>query len=79
MTEKQNYLFLSVTFLLVLNMIKQVEQNKFTHRENVSIHATFRLNTLRVFSICIKGVLHLLPKISMFSALSENNQQIFEK
>ena len=26
-----------------------------------------------------KGVLHLLPKISMFCALSQNNQQLFEK
>ena len=26
-----------------------------------------------------KGVLHLLPKFSMFCALSENNQQLFEK
>ena len=26
-----------------------------------------------------KGVLHLLPKISMFCALSQNNQQVFEK
>ena len=25
------------------------------------------------------GVLHLLPKISMFCALSQNNQQLFEK
>ena len=29
---------------------------------------------------CIfKGILHLLPKISMFCALTENNQQLFEK
>ena len=27
----------------------------------------------------VKGVLHLLAKISMFCALSENNQQLFEK
>ena len=27
----------------------------------------------------LKGVLHLLPKISMFCALSQNNQQLFEK
>ena len=27
----------------------------------------------------IKGVLHLLPKISMFCALSQNYQQLFEK
>ena len=26
-----------------------------------------------------KGVLHLLPKISMFCAPSQNNQQLFEK
>ena len=26
-----------------------------------------------------KGVLHLLPKISMFCALSQNNQQLFYK
>ena len=26
-----------------------------------------------------KGVLHLLPKISMYCALSQNNQQLFEK
>ena len=26
-----------------------------------------------------KGVLHLLPKISMFCALSQNNQELFEK
>ena len=26
-----------------------------------------------------KGVLHLLPKISMFCALSQNNQKLFEK
>ena len=26
-----------------------------------------------------KGVLHLLPKISMFYALSQNNQRLFEK
>ena len=26
-----------------------------------------------------KGVLHLLPKISMFCALSQNSQQLFEK
>ena len=34
------------------------------------------------FFVCLvwfKGVLHLLPKISMFCALSENNQQLFEK
>ena len=28
---------------------------------------------------CLKGVLHLLPKISMFCAKSQNNQQLFEK
>ena len=27
----------------------------------------------------VKGVLHLLPKICMFCALSQNNQQLFEK
>ena len=27
----------------------------------------------------IKGILHLLPKISMLCALSQNNQQLFEK
>ena len=27
----------------------------------------------------VKGVLHLLPKISMFCALSQNNQQRFDK
>ena len=27
----------------------------------------------------LKGVLHLLPKISMFCALSQDNQQLFEK
>ena len=26
-----------------------------------------------------KGVLHLIPKISMFCDLSQNNQQLFEK
>ena len=26
-----------------------------------------------------KGVLHLLPKISMFCAVSQDNQQLFEK
>ena len=26
-----------------------------------------------------KGVLHLLTKINMFCALSQNNQQLFEK
>ena len=26
----------------------------------------------------VKGVLHLLPKISMFCDLSQNNQQLFE-
>ena len=29
--------------------------------------------------ITFKRVLHLLPKISMFCALSQNNQQLFEK
>ena len=28
---------------------------------------------------CIKGVLHLLLKIRMFCALSQNKQQLFEK
>ena len=27
---------------------------------------------------CVKGVLHLLLKISMFCALSENNQQLWK-
>ena len=27
----------------------------------------------------LKGVLHLLPKISMFCVLSQNNQHLFEK
>ena len=27
----------------------------------------------------VKGVLYLLPKISMFCALSQNKQQLFEK
>ena len=27
----------------------------------------------------VEGVLHLLPKISMVCALSQNNQQLFEK
>ena len=27
----------------------------------------------------VKEVLHLLPKFSMFCALSQNNQQLFEK
>ena len=31
------------------------------------------------YSLLLKGVLHLLPKISMFCALSKNNQQLFEK
>ena len=26
----------------------------------------------------LQGVLHLLPKITMFCALSQNNQQLFE-
>ena len=29
--------------------------------------------------IMFKGVLHLLPKISMFCALSQNNQKLVEK
>ena len=32
-----------------------------------------------LFVIIVQGVLHLLPKISMFCALSQNNQQLFEK
>ena len=32
-----------------------------------------------IFTSCLKGVLHLLPKITMFCALSQNNQQLFEK
>ena len=46
----------------------------------------FRINEPRIiFGLAtqsrfrIKGVLHLLPKISMFCALSQNNQQLFEK
>ena len=31
------------------------------------------------YSVGLKGVLHLLPKIIMFCALSQNNQQLFEK
>ena len=33
---------------------------------------------LNLFYLVIKGVLHLLPKINMFCALSQNNQ-LFEK
>ena len=29
--------------------------------------------------LLLKGLLHLLPKISMFCALSQNDQQLFEK
>ena len=29
--------------------------------------------------MCFKGVLHLLPRISMFCALSQNNQQLKKK
>ena len=29
--------------------------------------------------VLLKGVLHLLPRISMFCSLSQNNQQLFEK
>ena len=32
-----------------------------------------------LYILYIKGVLHLLPKISMFCTLSQNNQQPFEK
>ena len=39
----------------------------------------FILNVRNVTFIIFKGVLHLLPKISMFCALSQNNQQLFEK
>ena len=31
-----------------------------------------------LFSV-VKGVLHLIPKINMFCALSQNNQELFEK
>ena len=30
-------------------------------------------------SCILRGVLHLMPKISMFCALSQNDQQPFEK
>ena len=33
---------------------------------------------LFILHIFIKGVLHLLPKFSMFYALSQNKQQLFE-
>ena len=36
-------------------------------------------NWFSVIDWLFKGVLHLLPKISMFCALSQNNQQLFEK
>ena len=35
------------------------------------------MDTVLLFSF--KGVLHLLPKISMFCALSQNNQHLLEK
>ena len=41
------------------------------------INGLMNVSTLSMF--IFKGVLHLLPKISMFCALSQNNQQLFEK
>ena len=41
-------------------------------------HFTELLKNENKVIVC-KGVLHLLPKISMFCALSQNNQQLFEK
>ena len=35
--------------------------------------------TVGMDSSLLKGVLHLLPKINMFFALSQNNQQLFGK
>ena len=32
-----------------------------------------------ILTSMLTGVLHLQPKISMFCALSQNNQQLFEK
>ena len=37
------------------------------------------IHWLLSFNGLVKGVLHLLPKISIFCALSQNNQQLFEK
>ena len=30
-------------------------------------------------TVCVKGVLHILQKFGMFSALSQNNQHLLEK
>ena len=46
------------------------------YRENYSTNFT-RHNCIKPH-ICFKGVLHLLPKITMFCALSQNNQHLLE-
>ena len=38
---------------------------------------TKHTNILTIYHV--KGLLHLLPQKSMFCALSQNNQQLFEK
>ena len=54
----------------------------FTKGTNISnVSAAYSgVNHIKKPSIyCLKEVLHLLPKTSMFCALSQNNQQHFDK
>ena len=46
------------------------------YKKQPKLDANHRIDS---YNDSLKEVLHLLPKISMFCALSQNNQQLFEK
>ena len=71
---------------------KFVSSINFSHNEFINIYVLITISSYHIANLNIgilitpspkktpfKGVLHLLPKISMFCALSQNNQQLFEK
>ena len=61
-------------------MQKSVSQNNSFENFWVSHENEFKLMDIENGPIIkFKGVLHLLPKISMFCTLSQNNQQRFKE
>ena len=58
-----------------VEMKNRLGLHMYARSDGLMIFSTLSFNSMFIF----KGVLHLLPKISMFCALSQNNQQLFEK
>ena len=70
--ESQTFFFFFF-FFFFLNRGKQQHGLKARSSQKLQMHLEHSIEYI------LKGVLHLLPKISMFYALSQNNQQAFEE